>query len=86
MNERIRNLLRQIPSMDELLGLPWVPQAEARLGREAVKDTFAEVLGEWRLAFREGTREELDLEALQEEARSRLTLRGRFVRTDFADD
>ena len=77
MNERIRNLLRQIPSMDELLGLPWVPQAEARLGREAVKDTFAEVLGEWRLAFREGTREELDLEALQEEARSRLTLRGR---------
>ena len=77
MNERIRNLLRQIPSMDELLGLPWVPQVEARLGREAVKDTFAEVLGEWRLAFREGTREELDLEALQEEARSRLALRGR---------
>ncbi|WP_352426046.1 L-seryl-tRNA(Sec) selenium transferase [Aminomonas paucivorans] len=77
MNDAIRNLLRQLPSMDELLALPWVPEMEERLGRDAVKGTFSEVVGEWRQAFREGTREALDRESLTEEARARLETRSR---------
>lgn len=77
MNDAIRNLLRQLPSMDELLALPWVSEMEERLGRDAVKGTFSEVVGEWRQAFREGTREALDRESLTEEARARLETRSR---------
>lgn len=45
---------RSIPSMDELLVLPWVASLEAELGREAVKDIFNEVLADFRRRVRNG--------------------------------
>ncbi len=40
MNEGIRELLRQIPSMEILLSQPWVTAYEEKVGRPAVKAFF----------------------------------------------
>lgn len=64
-----RALLRQIPSMDELLSADWVPQMEACMGRDAVKNTIAEVIGYIRQKIRYGDIDTFSLETLLEEAR-----------------
>jgi L-seryl-tRNA(Ser) seleniumtransferase len=63
-----RALLRQIPSMDEILGEDWVPPAEEALGREAVKSIIAEVIGYARQKIRQGELETLSVESLLKEA------------------
>ncbi len=54
MNDDLRNFLRTIPSMDELLSLPWVEQLEIELGRETIKSLFNEVLTDVRRMARDG--------------------------------
>jgi L-seryl-tRNA(Ser) seleniumtransferase len=44
MGNGLKNFLRSLPSMEELLSLPWVAEMEAQLGRETVKDIFDIVL------------------------------------------
>ena len=48
MDDRIRELLRQIPSMESLLSEPWVLDFETVLGRPAVKGIFSDIIGELR--------------------------------------
>lgn len=72
MRDEIRNLLRQIPSMDELLSRPWVEEMEVLLGREAVKSVFADVIGEVRRRLRTGDEEEIDVEEIEGETCRRL--------------
>ncbi|MEA3507413.1 MAG: L-seryl-tRNA(Sec) selenium transferase [Synergistota bacterium] len=72
MKEEIGILLRALPSMDELLLLEWVSPIEKRLGREAVKSVFADVIGETRKSLREGDVQEVDVEQIARIARSRL--------------
>lgn len=72
MRDEIQNLLRKIPPMDELLSRPWVNEVEELLGRRALKSVFADVIGELRLALREGTCEAIDVAAIEQEARARL--------------
>ena len=37
MDANIQKIMRNIPSMDKLLALPWVAAYEEKLGRETVK-------------------------------------------------
>jgi L-seryl-tRNA(Ser) seleniumtransferase len=50
-----RNLLRNIPAMDELLNAAWVKEFLSTLGREQVKTSIAGVLDEIRREIRGGT-------------------------------
>ena len=54
MKDDLQHFLRAIPSMDELLSLPWVEQLEIEMGREAVKSMFGEVLTDVRRVARDG--------------------------------
>ncbi|MCX7828612.1 MAG: L-seryl-tRNA(Sec) selenium transferase [Thermanaerothrix sp.] len=67
--------MRQIPSMSELLSLPWVPSMEEALGRNAVKSVFAEVIGEFREMIREGKISSIDGESIVREAKARMAQR-----------
>ncbi|EHM10152.1 seryl-tRNA(Sec) selenium transferase [Thermanaerovibrio velox DSM 12556] len=67
--------MRQIPSMSDLLNLPWVPPMEELLGRSAVKSVFAEVIGEFREMIRTGKISSVDGESIVREARARLAQR-----------
>ncbi len=60
--------MRQIPSMDEILSADWVPQMEARMGRDAVKSIIAEVIGYTRQKIRHGEIDTFSLEGLLKEA------------------
>jgi len=64
-----RALLRQIPSMDEILSADWVPEVEARIGRDAVKSSIAEVIGYTRQKIRHGEIDAVSVEALLKEAK-----------------
>lgn len=72
MKNELRELLRSLPPMDELLARPWVPAVENVLGRDAVKSAFADVIGELRQEIRQGRTIAVDTEAIDTEARSRL--------------
>ena len=72
MKNELRELLRTLPPMDELLSRPWVPAIENLLGRNAVKSVFADVIGEIRKEIRQGRPVSVDPEAIEKEARHRL--------------
>lgn len=72
MNERIRELLRQIPSMETLLSETWVATFEEKLGRVAVKGVFADIIGEIRKSLIEKGECGLDVDSIRQEARKRL--------------
>lgn len=77
MREEINELLRLIPSMDELLSNPWVAEYEKFLNRNAVKSVFAEVIGEVRRDLRLGKITMVDPLVIEQEARKRLERRSR---------
>jgi L-seryl-tRNA(Ser) seleniumtransferase len=73
MEERIRELLRQIPSMEVLLSEPWVVPLEQEMGRPAVKGIFSDVIGEIRKSIVEGATPSIDVDLIRQEARKRLS-------------
>ncbi|MBP8784260.1 MAG: L-seryl-tRNA(Sec) selenium transferase, partial [Synergistaceae bacterium] len=75
MNEDVQQLLKKIPSMDLLLGQPWVLPLEEELGREAVKALFADVMNEIRAGIRSGGVRVLNTSHIIEEARRRMEAR-----------
>ena len=44
MDAEIQKIMRNIPSMDKLLALPWIAEFEERLGRETVKALLSDLL------------------------------------------
>ncbi len=72
MQEEIRELLRDLPSMDELLQKPWTHKFQKIIGRDAVKSTFADVIGERRKEIIQGTSSSIDVEVLELEVLRRL--------------
>ncbi len=54
--------------MDEILSADWVSPAEAKIGRDAVKSTIAEVIGYARQKIRHGELENLSVASLLKEA------------------
>ncbi len=58
--------------MDILLDQAWVAPFESMLGREAVKSSFADVIGEIRKDIRQGKSVDVDLSSIEREARRRL--------------
>jgi L-seryl-tRNA(Ser) seleniumtransferase len=73
MNEGIRGLLRQIPSMEILLSEPWVAAYEEKLGRPAVKGIFSDIIGEIRKSLLEGSTPKVDVDWICNEAKDRLS-------------
>jgi L-seryl-tRNA(Ser) seleniumtransferase len=81
MDERIRELLRQIPSMEILLSEQWVVPHEREIGRPAVKGIFSDIIGEIRKSILEGGTPSIDVNLIRQEARKRLSRRsGRSLR------
>lgn len=72
MREEIRYLLRDLPSMDELLQKPWTLEFQSILGRDAVRSTFADVIGEMRKDIIQGVSSSIGAEALEPEVFRRL--------------
>jgi L-seryl-tRNA(Ser) seleniumtransferase len=72
MQESIRDLLRDLPSMDELLQKVWVKPFQSKLGRDAVKSTFADVIGETRSGIIKGKASSLNIAHIEAEVMSRL--------------
>lgn len=72
MREEIRDLLRDLPSMDELLLKPWTSEFQSILGRDAVKSIFADVIGEKRKEIIQGNSSSIDLKDLESEVLRRL--------------
>ena len=72
MRDEIRSLLRDLPSMDELLQKRWTGRFQEILGREAVRSTFADVIGEVRRDLIKGRINSIDPGHIESEARSRL--------------
>lgn len=73
MNEGIKGLLRQIPSMEILLSQPWVASYEEKVGRPAVKGIFSDIIGEIRKSLLEGSRPTIDIDWICQEAKDRLS-------------
>lgn len=48
MHVEIQKIMRNIPSMDKLLSLPWIPEYEKKLGRETLKFLISGLLAEQR--------------------------------------
>jgi L-seryl-tRNA(Ser) seleniumtransferase len=72
MREDIKGLLRDLPSMDELLQKSWTLEFQDQLGRDAVKSTFADVIGEVRRDLVDGKISSMDHEQLDSEVLRRL--------------
>jgi L-seryl-tRNA(Ser) seleniumtransferase len=73
MNEGIKELLRQIPSMEILLSEPWVAAFEEKVGRPAVKGIFSDIIGEIRKSLLEGSTPAVDIDRICIEAKTRLS-------------
>lgn len=48
MKEKIQNAMRNIPSMDKILSMPWIGKYEAEIGRDSVKSVISGVLDDQR--------------------------------------
>ncbi|HBG14018.1 MAG TPA: L-seryl-tRNA(Sec) selenium transferase [Synergistaceae bacterium] len=72
MRDEIRSILRDLPSMDELLQKPWTDRFQEVFGREAVRSTFADVIGEVRSDLIKGRISSIDPGHIESEAMSRL--------------
>lgn len=51
MDANIQKIMRNIPSMDKLLALPWVAAYEEKLGRETVKLLLTGLLASQRAKY-----------------------------------
>ena len=48
MKDKIQNAMRNIPSMDKMLSMPWIGRYEAEIGRGSVKSVISGVLDDQR--------------------------------------
>ncbi|MFP4481343.1 MAG: L-seryl-tRNA(Sec) selenium transferase [Thermovirgaceae bacterium] len=72
MDQNRRNMLRQLPAMDELLSLCEISFFEKTLGRKAVKAVVSNVIGEVRKSIRVGDTDSVSLENIRAEIEGRL--------------
>jgi L-seryl-tRNA(Ser) seleniumtransferase len=72
MDQNQRNMLRQLPAMDEVLSLREISIFEKTLGRKAVKSVVSEVIGDVRKSILVGKTCSVSLETIQAEIKERL--------------
>ena len=77
MRDEIKSMLKDLPPMDELLQKPWTSRYQEILGREAVRSTFADVIGEVRRDLLKGLIHSFDPTLIESETRVRLEKRSR---------
>ena len=73
MDEKVRELLRQIPSMEVLLSDPSILPYESQVGRPAVKGVLSDIIGEIRKSLLQGATLSLDADRIRQEAAERLS-------------
>lgn len=69
MDARLQQIMRQIPSMDRLLSLPWVAEYEKRIGRETIKSLISDLLARQREKIIKDPDTAFDAETIAEDAR-----------------
>ena len=69
MDAKLQQIMRQIPSMDRLLALPWVAEYEKKLGRETVKSLLSELLSRQRAEIVKNSDTAFDAGTIAEDAR-----------------
>ncbi|MDD4160032.1 MAG: L-seryl-tRNA(Sec) selenium transferase [Synergistaceae bacterium] len=72
MREKIQNVMRNIPSMDKMLSMPWIGKYEAEIGRDSVKSVISEVLDDQRKKILKDPDTAFDTEKVAAEAEKRL--------------
>jgi L-seryl-tRNA(Ser) seleniumtransferase len=78
MDQNRRNLLRELPAMDEILAQQDISPFEEKLGRKAVKSIVADVIGEVRKSILDGRTDSVSVERLYEDIEKRLSKHSRF--------
>ena len=69
MDANIQKIMRNIPSMDKLLALPWIDGYEKKLGRETVKLLLTELLAAQRARILKDPDTAFDFESIENDAR-----------------
>lgn len=69
MDIKLQQIMRQIPSMDRLLSLPWVAEYEKRIGRETIKSLMSDMLARQREVIMKDTDTAFDADTIAEDAR-----------------
>ena len=69
MDANIQKIMRNIPSMDKLLALPWVAAYEEKLGRETVKLLLTGLLASQRAKILKDPDTAFDFESIESDAR-----------------
>ena len=69
MDANIQKIMRNIPSMDKLLALPWVAAYEEKLGRETVKLLLTGLLAAQRAKILKNPDTAFDFESIESDAR-----------------
>ncbi|MDO4561242.1 MAG: L-seryl-tRNA(Sec) selenium transferase [bacterium] len=75
MDANIQKIMRNIPSMDKLLALPWIAGYEEKLGRETVKLLLTELLAAQRAKILKDPDTAFDFESIENDARRLLEKR-----------
>ena len=75
MKEKIQNAMRNIPSMDRMLLMPWTKKYEAEIGRDSVKSIISGVLDDQREKILKDPEVPFDTEKIASEAEKRLKAR-----------
>lgn len=77
MSEKIRNAMRNIPSMDKMLSMPWIIDYETEIGRDAVKSIISEVMDGQRAKIIEDPDIAFDADTIAAESQKKLETRVR---------
>ncbi len=75
MKDKIQNAMRNIPSMDKMLSMPWIGRYEAEIGRGSVKSVISGVLDDQRAKILKDPDTAFDIEKISAEAEKRLKRR-----------
>ena len=75
MDAEIQKIMRNIPSMDKLLALPWIAEFEERLGRETVKALLSDLLAAQRAKIIKNRDTAFDANTIAADARRLLARR-----------
>ena len=69
MDIKLQQIMKQIPSMDRLLSLPWVAEYEKRIGRETIKSLITRLLADQREKIKKDPDTAFDADTIAEDAR-----------------
>nr|MCR5335263.1 L-seryl-tRNA(Sec) selenium transferase [Synergistes sp.] len=69
MDIKLQQIMKQIPSMDRLLSLPWVAEYEKKIGRETVKSLITRLLADQREKIKKDPDTAFDADTIAEDAR-----------------